>query len=103
MTTHAPVHPLENLRLALIPSVALVLFLFYIDEGWYSFRWMLNWGNWAVFVLYMILITPFFWLIAQSLFRKRYGLEKVLLISVVGIPLLLLLLLSLFGYIGQIL
>jgi hypothetical protein len=99
MTTHTTLHPLENLRLALVPSAMLVLFLFYIDEGWYSFRWMLDPGNWLVFTLYMVILTPFFWLIAQYVFRRRRGTEKVLLISVVGIPALLLLLLILFGFI----
>ncbi|MGB0806603.1 MAG: hypothetical protein ACPGRC_07925 [Salibacteraceae bacterium] len=26
--------------------------LFFIDEGYYSFYWMLNWGNWVVFIIY---------------------------------------------------
>ena len=33
-------------------SVLLTLFLFYIDEGYYNFRWMLEPGAWFVFVLY---------------------------------------------------
>lgn len=27
-------------------------FLFYIDEGYYNFRWMNSVGNWVVFIVY---------------------------------------------------
>ena len=91
MTHAATLSPLQNLRLALIPAVILVLFLFYIDEGWYSFRWMLDWGNWIVFVIYMMLLTPVFWLMTHFLFPGQTGAKKVLLVSLTGLPVMLLL------------
>lgn len=52
--------------LPLFISLVITLFLFYIDEGFYDFRWMLNVGNWIVFLVYvagiyvgqLILILP---------------------------------------------
>ena len=32
----------------------LTLFLFFIDEGYYDFRWMKDLGNWFVFVIYVV-------------------------------------------------
>lgn len=37
----------------LFTSVIVTLFLFYIDEGYYSFQWMISAGNWIVFVIYV--------------------------------------------------
>lgn len=97
MTPVATLSPLQNLRLALIPAVIVVLFLFYIDEGWYSFRWMLDWGNWIVFVIYMVLLTPVFWLMTHFLFPGQTGAKKVLFVSLTGIPLVALGLMIVFG------
>jgi hypothetical protein len=80
----------------LIPTGLLVLFLFYIDEGWYSFRWMLNWGNWIVFVIYLVMLFPAFWLLSRFVFKAFYGFTKVIFISLLGIPLMMILL---FGFI----
>jgi len=49
-------------------SIIITLFLFYIDEGFYNFKWMLNLGAWLVFFFYvsviyvaqLILIVPVF-------------------------------------------
>lgn len=79
----------------LIPTVLVVLFLFYIDEGWYSFRWMLNWGNWIVFVIYLVMIFPAFWLLSRFIFNSFHGITKVFLIALLGIPLMLILLFGL--------
>jgi len=54
--------------LPLLNALVVTLFLFYIDEGFYDFRWMLNVGNWLVFLVYvaviygmeLLLILPFF-------------------------------------------
>ena len=86
MTRPSSQSPLKNLRLALIPTALLVMFLFYIDEGWYNFRWMQSWGNWIVFVVYMIMLIPIFWIMTQFMFRNFSGMKKALLVSAVGIP-----------------
>jgi len=48
----------ESLKfiLPLLNALLLTLFLFYIDEGFYDFRWMLNIGNWIVFLFYIAAI-----------------------------------------------
>ena len=40
-------------------SVIITLFLFYIDEGYYNFKWMLQLSNWFAFVIYIIHIFGF--------------------------------------------
>lgn len=91
----AIITPFDNVVAPLIPTLLLVLFLFYIDEGWYSFRWMLNWGNWIVFVIYLVAIYPVFWLISRFVFKTFHGLTKLILIALLGIPLMMLLLFGL--------
>ena len=96
---HASISPIANLRLALIPTALMVLFLFYIDEGWYSFKWMLDLGNWLVFCIYMIIFIPIFWIMTRYMFRRHAGLKKALFISVFGIPALCIVLLILLNFI----
>lgn len=47
---HSPVY------LFLKISVLLTGFLFFLDEGYYNFEWMKNWGNWIVFLIYSLVI-----------------------------------------------
>lgn len=42
--------------LPLFISIVITLFLFYIDEGFYNFKWMLNLGNWIAFFVYVAVI-----------------------------------------------
>lgn len=59
-------------------------FLFYIDEGLYSFAWMKNPGGWLVFFFYTVAIGlgPFLYL---SLLRPRHlWIEKVLSMALLG-------------------
>lgn len=46
-------------------AVIITLFLFYIDEGYYNFNWMLDFGNWFVFVIYVSVLFSIFWLIMR--------------------------------------
>ncbi len=41
-----------SLMTPLAIGVAITLLLFYIDEGYYSFKWMLSIGNWVIFCVY---------------------------------------------------
>lgn len=43
----------------LVTSVLITMSLFYIDEGFYDFRWMASIGNWFVFVIYASVIFAF--------------------------------------------
>lgn len=46
-------HRIDNTTVYLFSSVLVTLFLFYIDEGYYSFRWMTNAGAWIIFLIYV--------------------------------------------------
>lgn len=39
---------------SLFASVLVALFLFYIDEGYYSFAWVLSTGAWIIFTIHVI-------------------------------------------------
>lgn len=41
---------------ALAISIAVTLFLFFIDEGYYNFNWMADVGNWVAFLIYVVLL-----------------------------------------------
>ena len=53
-----------------IASFFIINFLFFIDEGYNSFEWMKNSGNWIVFFLYLICFV--LGQIAVSLFFQRH-------------------------------
>ena len=37
-------------------AAIITMILFYIDEGYYNFNWMLDWGNWIVYLIYVAVI-----------------------------------------------
>ena len=41
----------------IVSAIVATFFLFYIDEGYYDFRWMRDIGNWFVFLLYVCILT----------------------------------------------
>lgn len=53
-------------------AMLITSFLFFIDEGYYDFRWTKNPGNWLVFFIYA---APIFLLelLSYSVFLKRYN------------------------------
>ena len=65
----------ERYILPLFISIIITLFLCYIDEGYYNFKWMLNFGNWIAFFVYLsviyvaqlILLLPFFRPVSKSI------------------------------------
>jgi hypothetical protein len=79
----------ENVFYSSLSTLIIVLFLFFIDEGYYSFTWMLDWGNWVVFVIYLLLFFPVQWILSRFLFAKAHGLQNGLCMLVIGIPLTL--------------
>ena len=54
----------------LASSVIITLFLFYIDEGYYNFNWMLKASNWAAFIIYFVPLFGIPFLLIQ--FLKKY-------------------------------
>ena len=75
----------------LVSTFIIVMFLFFIDEGYYDFRWMKEWGNWLVFVIYMIIFLPIQWLISQFLFARINGWKKTAAMVGLTVPVTLLL------------
>lgn len=65
-------------------AVMVTLFLFFIDEGYYSFEWMLSLGNWFAFVVYASAIFGGQWLLARLVFPKHYGSVKTALCLIPG-------------------
>ncbi len=79
----------DSVFIPFFSALLITLFLFFIDEGYYDFRWMMSWGNWIVFVMYLILLFPVQWVISHFLFRKFQGTQKALLMLGIGIPITL--------------
>lgn len=46
----------RQVSIAFIIANIITQFLCFIDEGYYDFRWMRSWGNWIVYLIYVILI-----------------------------------------------
>lgn len=73
--------------LYLFSSILVTMFLFYIDEGYYSFQWMTSIGAWIVFLIY----ASVFWFVQLGVdaiilrkltFRIRRAFSLVLGISI---------------------
>ncbi len=70
--------------LILFISATLISFaLFFIDEGYYDFRWMKNPGNWIAFVAYVLMLFVG-QLAVLKLFLSKYRGGGKLAISMVG-------------------
>lgn len=76
----------SSLLPALVAALLIVMFLFYIDEGYYDFRWMAEAGNWFVFVLYMVVFVPVQWVIAHFVFGRWTGWKKVMAMVALSVP-----------------
>jgi hypothetical protein len=78
----------------LLTATLFTLFLFYIDEGYYSFQWMSSLSNWATFFVYIGMLYSTQGILFQ-LFRRL--LKKPKLLSVIfGLSLGLWLLFAMF-------
>jgi hypothetical protein len=76
----------EDLLTPFLAALLIVLFLFFIDEGYYNFRWMMDWGNWFVFGLYMVIFFPIQWAISHFVFRSLEGWKKLAAMIGIGLP-----------------
>lgn len=75
----------------LITSSLLTTFLFYIDEGYYSFAWMLEPGAWVVFTIYVfiffsvqVFLFGFFYNVLPNIFKGRFVVPSLSVISFIG-------------------
>ncbi|UTW66807.1 hypothetical protein KFE94_01450 [bacterium SCSIO 12643] len=71
MTSELTVQKTDPSLLLLTNAAFITLFLFFIDEGYYNFNWMTNWGAWLVFSIYTIV-----------LFLIQVGISKLIEIKV---------------------
>lgn len=58
---------------SLFVAVGVTLFLFFIDEGYYNFNWMVDAGNWLAFFLYVVLLFTGQLLLIRLLFRHNFS------------------------------
>lgn len=75
-----------NLVTPLIISVVVTMFLFFIDEGYYSFEWMTKPWNYYPFAVYVSGFALGQLIVASFLFRRLNGLVNTLTVCVLGIP-----------------
>jgi len=38
-------------KILILLSIIITLFICYVDEGYYNFKWMLDWENWISFII----------------------------------------------------
>ena len=89
--------PLSGAGPALLTSLLIVLFLFYIDEGYYNFTWMFQAGNWIVFFVYFIFTFTLMWIISHFLLGWLTGWLKWFTVLVTGFGITLVLIFTLFS------
>lgn len=60
-------------------------YLFYIDEGFNDFRWMKDFGNWIVYVIYVGLFFIGQLIATKWLFKNEYNWYESIVIGITGI------------------
>jgi hypothetical protein len=79
----------RSILISLACSVAIILFLFFIDEATFSFNWMKHPGNWIAFLIYLAGFSLGQYLAHALILRWWFKDEesKLVLTSIIGIPL----------------
>lgn len=81
----------RGLWVPVLVSICITQFLFFIDEGYYDFRWMKSFGNWIVFFIYAGFLFGGQVLIKWLFFRKKgYVVMTAVLGVMVGLAIALL-------------
>ena len=85
-------------------SIVLTLFFFFIDEGYYSFKWMLEPGAWIVFLIYVFILSSvqiltlgFLFKFLPSLFKEEFILPTVSASTILSVIAALFLIFYIFG------
>lgn len=73
----------------LIASLLIWQFLFFIDEGYNSFFWMQNIGNWLVYVIYTLALFATFILLNEITSKFLKSTIRRTIVVVVGLPMIL--------------
>ncbi len=82
----------------LASTVVLTLLLFYIDEGYYNFKWMLQLSNWVAFIIY---VAPIFsiQLVVLKLLGNKFSYQTASIFSaIIGAVIGLILVISFLSY-----
>ena len=73
-------------------AAIITVILFYIDEGYYNFNWMLEWGNWIVYLIYVAVIfaveAAIYKLLSLIIKSKSTTILSATLGVMIGLPLL---------------
>nr|MBP6333957.1 hypothetical protein [Bacteroidia bacterium] len=67
-------------------AVLTTTFLFFIDEGYYNFKWMDSIGNWVAFMIYVVGFLLGVAFTHEIILRMYKGKNKVLYSALIGIP-----------------
>ena len=86
----------RRIILSFISAILFSLFLGFIDEGSYNFRWMLSPGNWIAFYFFTFLLFGIQLLVSEVILYKCGKTAKTLASLILSITLLFLVLLSLY-------
>lgn len=73
----------NHLAVLFASSVLITFLLFFVDEGYYDFRWMTNIGSWIPFIVYLASIFSRQWFFS-ALLLKKYRARGKLLLSILG-------------------
>jgi hypothetical protein len=101
-STSIPLVKTQQSIWAALAALLVTMWLFYIDEGYYDFRWMREAYNWIWFLVYAGGIWGVQMLAGKYLFKRYAAWEQVILNIVLGIPAGVILIISVFMLIARI-
>jgi hypothetical protein len=67
----------RNALILVTSSILLTLFLFFIDEGYYNFKWMTDIFNWFFFLIYFAVFLFGQFIIYNLLPQKIIGIGRI--------------------------
>jgi hypothetical protein len=84
----------------LVSAIAIAFALFFIDEGYYDFRWMKNPGNWIAFTAYVLMLFVGQLVVLKLFLRAYKGFGRLPISIVGGTVLVLTIVFTAFNFIG---
>jgi len=85
--SNAPAKNSAHAGIILLVSLGVTLLLFFVDEGYYDFRWMKDPRNWLAFLIYTTALTAGQVVVHEIVLRKYFGVYKPILTHVGGVVL----------------
>jgi hypothetical protein len=65
-------------------ATLITMYLFYLDEGYYNFYWMRNFGNWILFLIYGSFLLFGQLLVKRFMLASYTGLLQTFLSCIIG-------------------